>query len=768
MAASLGLELRQELEREWLELRSNIDDVLQAQRQRQLHLLSTCLDRINAANLEQAEAAKEDQTNGDDFAGTGGLGVARVEQWPQTATVMKAPNGHEHKDVDDRNQGWNRSTNPSVSVNSAEKKAFKSNSLSCASLVARSSNSAINGKLERCLQWHASLVEPPRTGRLAQFVDSSWFEFVTSAVILANSAFMVYTTNFDVDNISIDPTPLIVWTEFFFTAFYFVELYLRVVVHRFFFFFGTNLHWNWFDLLLVIFGIVGQILTFAALAGSSGANLTFMRAMRILKLAKISRTVRLMHQFSELRLILKSLMGSLANLGWSTLFLFLWNESALELFDLLLVIFGIVGQSLTFAASSGGSGTNLTFMRAMRILKLAKISRAVRLMHQFSELRLILKSLMGSLTNLGWSLAMLALVFYLFALVFVQLTAGELTNVFDEDPALVQQAKDKMQAFSSVQVAMLTLFMACSGGEDWSVFYTDISEVGWAGALLFVFFVAFMQIAVMNILTGIFAEHGSLANLGWSLAMLALIFYLFALVFVQLTAAQLADVFGEDPALVPKAKEEMQAFSSVQDAMLTLYMSCSGGEDWLVFYTDIREVGWAGALLFVFFVAFMQIAVMNILTGIFVEQAMKLARPDRDQLAYKQRRAEIAEAAELRKMIRDMDKDGDGTIKRSELCEYIDDGKLKAFLKTLGLDLKNADLFFHIIDAAKDEIDIETFVRECMNLRGTASNFDLAYLINHMREIEKRQQDFHVETMDTLRRSSGDPDATPVVGCLRV
>jgi len=243
--------------------------------------------------------------------------------------------------------------------------------------------------------------------------------------------------------------------------------------------------------------------------------------------------------------------------------------------------------------------------------------------------------------------------------------------------------------------------------------------------------------------------------------MLALIFYLFALVFVQLTAAQLADVFAEDPALLPKAKKEMQAFSSVQDAMITLYMACSGGQDWDVFYTTIREVGWVGALLFVFFVAFMQIAVMNILTGIFVEQAMKLAQPDRDQQAYKQHRAEIAEAAELHKMCCEMDINGDGTIKRSELCEFIEEGKLKAFLMTLGLNLKNADLFFHIIDAAKDEIDIETFVQECMNLRGNASNFDLAYLIIHMKEIEKRQQEFHLETIDKLRRSSGNPKQGP-------
>jgi len=149
----------------------------------------------------------------------------------------------------------------------------------------------------------------------------------------------------------------------------------------------------------------------------------------------------------------------------------------------------------------------------------------------------------------------------------------------------------------------------------------------------------------------------------------------------------------------------------------------------------------------------MQIAVMNILTGIFVEQAMKLAQPDRDRLAFEQHRAEIAETNELHKMCQEMDINGDGTIKRSELCEYIEEGKLKAFLMTLGLrlNLKNAGLFFNIIDSASDAIDIETFVQECMNLRGTASNLDLAYLTIQMGALEKRQQEFHHEIMTSLR-----------------
>jgi hypothetical protein len=235
----------------------------------------------------------------------------------------------------------------------------------------------------------------------------------------------------------------------------------------------------------------------------------------------------------------------------------------------------------------------------------------------------------------------------------------------------------------------------------------------------------------------------------------ALISYLFALVFVQLTASWLAsetDGDADNAGKVEGLRLRLEPFGSVQNAMLTLYMSCTGGDDWTKFYHSIQNVGWVAASLFVFFIAFMQIAVLNILTGIFVEQAMKLAPPDRDRMALEYTKAEIEEAEELRRMCYEMDINGDGTIKKEELCGYIEEGKLKAFFMTLGLNLKDADNFWSIIDRHHDDaIDIETFVMECMKLKGAATNFDLAYLMSQMGNMESKQQVLHRENMLALQ-----------------
>merc|ERR1719382_1867531 len=95
-------------------------------------------------------------------------------------------------------------------------------------------------------------------------------------------------------------------------------------------------------------------------------------------------------------------------------------------------------------------------------------------------------------------------------------------------------------------------------------------------------------------------------------------------------------------------KSLYDTFGSVQVAMLTLFKTSMGGQDWEVFYDVAEQTGIFEAITFIIFVAFIQIALMNILTGIFVENAMKLAQPDRDTLAFQFRKQRMQDAQDLK------------------------------------------------------------------------------------------------------------------------
>jgi len=305
------------------------------------------------------------------------------------------------------------------------------------------------------------------------------------------------------------------------------------------------------------------------------------------------------------------------------------EENGWNMFDFFLVVFAVYDQ-LMVALSSDAGGTNLTWMRSLRILKIAKILRVFRLMRLLSELRLMLNSLMGSAISLFWSIMMMLLIFYMFGLVFVQGTASHLLEV----------------------------------------------EAGDA----------------------------------------------------ELSAGNRSDL--------------LKHFGSVQEAMLTLFMASSGGQDWSVYYDYLKVTGWVNSALFLFFNAFTQIALLNILTGIFVENAMKFAAPDRDTLALEHRKQELVQATELRRICHEIDKSGNGKLSTEEFEEHIAQGKLHAYLATLGLDIKDSKLFFDMLREASlrdGEVDIESFVNGCMRLKGGATSLDMQALLFETKVIHRNQ-----------------------------
>merc|ERR1719159_1032923 len=102
--------------------------------------------------------------------------------------------------------------------------------------------------------------------------------------------------------------------------------------------------------------------------------------------------------------------------------------------------------------------------------------------------------------------------------------------------------------------------------------------------------------------------------------MLSAVFFMFSLFFVQ----QVASYFGVNADLTAEDMNELKVnFGSVQNSMFTLYKAMFGGDDWSVAYNMIQRTGYMAAGMFVIFVAFTQIAVINIITGIFVDSALQ-------------------------------------------------------------------------------------------------------------------------------------------------
>merc|ERR1719443_335117 len=108
-------------------------------------------------------------------------------------------------------------------------------------------------------------------------------------------------------------------------------------------------------------------------------------------------------------------------------------------------------------------------------------------------------------------------------------------------------------------------------------------------------------------------------SLLWSLVMLSLIMYIFSLIFMQSASEYLARA-ETDP---EKRRELIEYWGTVYASMDSLFQAISGGNDWSQFATPLRAVGEHYYLAFLFFILFLCFAVLNILTGVFIDGAQQ-------------------------------------------------------------------------------------------------------------------------------------------------
>jgi len=216
---------------------------------------------------------------------------------------------------------------------------------------------------------------------------------------------------------------------------------------------------------------------------------------------------------------------------------------------------------------------------------------------------------------------------------------------------------------------------------------------------------------------------GSIVGLFWSLVMLFFVLAMCGLMMVEVMANALphADITEE------QRVEVQEAFGSVGKATLSFYMATSGGNDWSLYFDLARIVSVEGAVIVMFVVAYMQVAMLNILTGMFVEGALKLAEPDHAEQALLQRRADFIQAKELERFFASIGLAKAGKISRGELHKIANDPKLSAEFAVMGFEVRDADLFYEVLrkSCKVEEVDTRFMVDACMRMKGAASSIEL-------------------------------------------
>jgi len=215
---------------------------------------------------------------------------------------------------------------------------------------------------------------------------------------------------------------------------------------------------------------------------------------------------------------------------------------------------------------------------------------------------------------------------------------------------------------------------------------------------------------------------GTLKSLFWSFLLLGLIIYIFAILFTDIVLDHLIEYD-----IARSRDDPMQFyFGNLYSSSTTLYRSISNGLTWHTAADSLGPAGEFWVQAYNFFVAFSAFCVLNVMTGVFCNSAIKAAENDHE-LA-------VQASVQMRKELKDqvvqlfdtIDERGLGQLTISEFERHFDNDAVKAFFEVLKIGAVDAWTLFTSLDKDGDHtVNVDEFVERCMQLHGPARSADL-------------------------------------------
>lgn len=212
----------------------------------------------------------------------------------------------------------------------------------------------------------------------------------------------------------------------------------------------------------------------------------------------------------------------------------------------------------------------------------------------------------------------------------------------------------------------------------------------------------------------------------WAVCILLILVFISSVIFVNGVAEYIRSARVGDPLV-----EDMEAFfGNMPMALTTLFMTVSGGVDWWDVGFLLSQISNVYLLTFLCFLLIAMLAVLNVITGIFVKEALESAEKDRDlrlQLELEENRYLLLK---LNSFFQQMDTQKTGLVSLEQFEGFLRIDDVRILFQQIGLDVADAISFFKILDVdGSKELSIEEFVMGCMRFKGKANRVDFEIAI---------------------------------------
>jgi len=239
----------------------------------------------------------------------------------------------------------------------------------------------------------------------------------------------------------------------------------------------------------------------------------------------------------------------------------------------------------------------------------------------------------------------------------------------------------------------------------------------------------------------------SVRSLVWAMVLLGVIIYVFAIVITaQATSYVQSLVETDSPDWFDAADSSRDvtvsalnlAFGTLSRTVYTLFQTVLGGVSWGEVTTPLLKVGVLPFVLLLGYISFVVLAVLNVVTGVFVDNAFRSAEKQRELAIQKEIERKEQYVDQIKEFFQALDQDGSGDVTTAELAEMLADPTLSAYFRVLGFDIEDATRFVDLLDADESgSLGVEEFLEGCLRLRGRAQAVDVHHIIQMVKTLQR-------------------------------
>lgn len=239
---------------------------------------------------------------------------------------------------------------------------------------------------------------------------------------------------------------------------------------------------------------------------------------------------------------------------------------------------------------------------------------------------------------------------------------------------------------------------------------------------------------------------GTLKVLMWSVLLLMMIIYVFAIVFTDVSTEYISnfEISATETAFL------QLRFSDLERSMRTLFQSISNGLTWGEVADNMYRLSWIWGYLYLIYVAFCCFAVLNVMTGVFCQSAIESAERDQElhvQSVVTSKQQQVEMFMSVFKSIQI--ERGDVASENLTYMEFealFNEPHIQSFFQSLDVETSDAWTLFKLMDTSGNgDLDATEFVEGCMRLKGPARSIDVSLLMQEHKRLRKK-----LLTMDQL------------------